>query len=67
MATRFWMVWNEGNRGPVKQHWTEQEARTEAERLAKLNPGQRFYVLVTLSFCMVQEPVHWFETDDIPF
>lgn len=41
----FWMVWNPQGTQPVHQHETEQSAIAEAERLARLNQGQRFYVL----------------------
>ena len=41
----FWLVWRRGGRAPCYEHESYIGARTEAERLAKANPGQRFYVL----------------------
>lgn len=45
---KFWMVLGVG--APVFRHSTKQSAKTEAERLAKLNPGQEFVVLESLAF-----------------
>jgi len=45
---KFWMVWNPNRRVPTYRHATEHGATQEAERLAALNPGERFYVLVAL-------------------
>ena len=42
---RFWMVYGHGQRRPVVRHKTEASALSEAEKLAKANPGVRFYVL----------------------
>lgn len=41
----FWLVWRRGGRTPVYEHDSYIGARAEAERLAKANPGDRFYVL----------------------
>lgn len=35
MKYKFWMVWAEGGQAPNKQHFSEFDARTEAQRLAK--------------------------------
>lgn len=42
---QFWMVWNPNRNQPVYRHDTEASAETEAERLARLNPGEQFFVL----------------------
>jgi len=63
---KFWMVWNEGNRGPEKKHLNENSARNEAERLARLNPGQKFYVLAAIDCCQ-QRDVLWASETEMPF
>ncbi len=45
----FWLVWRPDGAAPAFQHPTEQSARTEAERLARLNPGRQFVVLETVA------------------
>lgn len=45
MSGQFWVVWAENGGTPVVQHPTETSATHEAERLARLNPDNRFYVL----------------------
>ena len=45
MNTQFWLVWNIDGGSPKHKHASEQSAITEAERLARMNPGQRFAVL----------------------
>lgn len=42
---KFWMVWREGGSSPTYRHQTKEAATLEAERLAKSNPDQVFYVL----------------------
>ena len=41
----FWLVWNPQGRAPMYRHITKHSATVEAERLARINHGQRFYVL----------------------
>lgn len=42
----FWLVWDPASpRPPMHRHDSYAEAVREAERLAKLSPGQEFYVL----------------------
>lgn len=55
---QFWLVWNPEGRAPTYQHDSEESARSEAERLAKLNPGQSFYVLETVG-CVKKIEVQW--------
>ncbi len=63
----FWVVWNPSHGLPRYQHYTAEEARNEAKRLAALNPGQDFYVLGTIGKARRDEPVTWFDADPIPF
>lgn len=55
-ATPFWLVWNPDGHAPTVQHGSAEAAQREAERLARTNPGQRFYVL---------EPVAMIERSDV--
>ena len=41
----FWMVWNVNGHAPTYKHASHESAVTEAERLARLNPGKTFAVL----------------------
>lgn len=47
MATEplFWCVWADGGGTPTVKHSGYEDARREAQRLARNNPGQRFVVL----------------------
>lgn len=53
---QFWMVWSPQGAAPRFIHTAGIEAQQEAERLATLHPGQRFYVLKGLRY--VQTQVH---------
>ncbi len=69
----FWMVWNPKDRTPTVKHETEESAKCEAERLAKLpqSNGATFFVLKATSMVRKYEPpVTWedlMEPCDIPF
>lgn len=41
----FWFVWNPAGRAPQHQHASKHGAISEAERLARNNPGETFIVL----------------------
>ena len=60
-AETFWLVWQVGGQNPRHQHYSEQEARTEAQRLAMKHPGKLFCVLRSVAFCQM-DGVHWTET-----
>lgn len=68
--SKFWMVWNERGHAPTYKHETELSAKTEAERLARLNPGHMFHVLERKGACKKID-VLWTGTDsmddEIPF
>lgn len=50
----FWMVWNPDGRPPSVRHLSRISAVREAERLARSNPGECFYVLCAESVSMVE-------------
>jgi hypothetical protein len=54
----FWVVWNETGHAPMFKHQCEQDARMEAERLARKCPGMRFHVLAAVGSC-VKDDVRW--------
>jgi len=45
----FFVVWNPMGGNPTMRHPLEISARREAERLARQNPGQDFFVLEALT------------------
>lgn len=47
----FWIVWGNEGRTPTFKHTTEESARTEAERLARVAPGQVFHVMALVDSC----------------
>jgi hypothetical protein len=61
MKPMFWMVLGSGQ--PTHRHQSEQSARTEAERLARTNPGCEFYVLQAVAVC-VKSDVTWNDLED---
>ena len=44
----FFLVWCEGGGAPTVQHLYYSQAKAEAERLARANPGRRFTVMVAV-------------------
>lgn len=56
-----------GTGAPVVRHDTIDKARSEAKRLAGLNPGTRFFVLASLGHMIKSDPVIWEQHSDIPF
>lgn len=64
----FWLVWNPQGHAPQYRHDTEASAAREAERLARLNRGQRFIVLRPVCEIVVDDVQRTdYEPDDIPF
>lgn len=41
----FWIVWNPTGRNPSYRHAVHANAVSEAERLARANPGHEFFVM----------------------
>lgn len=52
----FYVVWNPARGGPTVRHPTRRSAAAEAERLARANPGQSFFVLGTVAVAEVPVP-----------
>lgn len=48
---KFWFVWNPNSLNPRFKHDTVESATTEAERLARMHPGQEFIVLESIAAC----------------
>lgn len=62
----FYVVWNPQGRTPTYKHSTEELARTEAERLARNNPGQQFYVMAPLGLAR-RVDVEYKQLNQLPF
>lgn len=66
---QFWAVWNPAHGEPTVRHSSFEIAKAEAERLARFNPGQKFYVLaacgvarrvdVTFEPITADDEFHW--------
>jgi len=64
----FWLVWNPQGGAPKKDHGTKASAEREAERLARLNRGQRFIVLQSIGERVVDDvQVIEHVGDELPF
>lgn len=48
-STPIWLVWNQNGSSPSYQHHSIDSATSEAERLARRNPGERFIVLESVA------------------
>lgn len=67
---KFWLVWRLGGGAPTVKHFDKADAEREAERLAKCNPGETFYVLKTVAAATAEDPpVKWAKLNrvQIPF
>jgi hypothetical protein len=66
----FYLVWAEGGGTPTHKHATEQDARAEAERLARAHPNAVFCVLGLIGAAKKSD-VQWMspidENDELPF
>lgn len=60
-------VYRNGSTGTNYRHLTVESAMKEAERLARMNQEHAFEVLELVGECMVELPVKWRITNDIPF
>lgn len=70
MASRsdlFWMVYGLGQSQPTVRHKTPGSAQAEAERLARLNPGIKFFVLEPVSVSVKVDVETTSLRDELPF
>ena len=68
--TQFWMVWRENSPTTRYMHGSKQSAVAEANRLARLNPEECFFVLKATHGVVASSPevsTIRFISDDIPF
>lgn len=75
-AEKIWVVYNPQGRAPSYMHTSYESAKTEAKRLARINPDQSFYVMESVGLARKNdvsfyaheavEPRNLAE-DDIPF
>lgn len=63
----FYMVLSDNSSYTNVRHASLALARAEAERLARANPGVKFFVLASLGHAVRNDPVSWEPHDDIPF
>lgn len=65
----FYLVWCPEKGSPTHQHGTYEDALNEAQRLARNNPGSKFYVLRAGEYFEKTDVVHivLLETDGMPF
>jgi transcriptional regulator with XRE-family HTH domain len=54
--TKFWMVSGIGMGAPTYQHYSAEQAVSEAKRLAAKNPGTKFVVLEALQAFKAEQP-----------
>lgn len=65
---QFFMVWNPERNAPTFRHPTRWSAVNEAERLARENQGQSFYVLAATDLrCVDNMQRVDLTTPDLPF
>jgi hypothetical protein len=62
----FWLVWKDNGGIPTVPHDSLDSAKREAERLARMHPGSKFYVLQTVGACSKTD-VLWDEDHEPPF
>jgi hypothetical protein len=60
---KFWMLWNPQGRAPTFKHETLEDARKQAEKLARNNNGETFYVLEAISYVRKKD-VDWTELSE---
>lgn len=51
----FWMVWNPQRHALTYRHEQKRDAVMEAEKLARMNPGEQFFVLEATELRMVDD------------
>lgn len=67
MSSKYYLVWNRAAGVPTYKHTSKLSAVTEAQRLANLNKGQEFLVLVVIGSAKVQPiPASYVEFQEGP-
>jgi hypothetical protein len=56
MPKIFWMVWLHDSPTTNHRHDSYPGAKKEADRIARLNPGKKVYVLEAMDYRMVELP-----------
>lgn len=65
---KFWMVWGENGGAPSVRHSSPELAQREAERLAKVAPGQKFYVIEAKKVAVKTDTLTFeLHEEEIPF
>lgn len=62
MSSQFFLVWKENGGAPKKRHSSLMAAKLEAERLARVYVGTRFYVLASVGDVAVSD-LQWTRHD----
>lgn len=65
-----WLVYGVGQRAPTHEHTSEEQAATEAKRLAREHPGITFFVLKAVrGYRLAETPLDEFVPDpeETPF
>lgn len=52
-----WFVWTKKGRAPRFAHETRESAEREAERLARLHPGQKFHLMQSVGKAFAHTPI----------
>ena len=65
MEKIIYCVFNPNGRAPYHVHHTEQSAKDEAKRLAKIHPDTKFHVMKSIGVA-VKKDVDYIEQREIP-
>ena len=63
----FFLVWNPKGQNPKRRHEHEYQATAEAERLARANPGEEFYVMEARELRVMESMKRVMFVHPIPF
>jgi len=60
----FYLIWSPEAGAPTVKHYEYEEAKEEAERLAKKHVGRRFYIMESFKLFKAETPVNTYEMED---
>ena len=63
----MYFVWGEDGNRPKFRHETLGAAKIEAQRLAALNPGHKFFVVSSVGYAIKPDSEWHDNCDEIPF